>query len=250
MIGVALQGIRRHFTTPARRDVLDGVDLTIAGGEFVALVGPSGRGKTTLLRILAGLDTGHQGRIDWPDGPPLRRAAVFQEPRLVPWLSLLDNLLLVADRAAEPRARQLLAAVELAGSEAAYPGQLSGGMQRRAALARALLVDPDLLLLDEPLVSLDHAMAGRMRALLADHWRRHRPTVLLVTHDLREAVALADRVVVLAAGAGRVSLQRRIELPHPRDPDDPRIDAIVTALLRFDPELAEPGEDSKAMNLA
>ena len=245
MIGLALQGIRRRFAAPVPRDVLDGVDLSIGAGEFVALVGPSGRGKTTLLRILGGLDPGYQGRIDWPDGPPLRRAAVFQDPRLAPWLSVLDNLLLVAGREAEAGARRLLEAVELGGSEDAYPGQLSGGMQRRAALARALLVDPDLLLLDEPLVSLDHALAGRMRALVADHWRRRRPTVLLVTHDLREAVLLADRVVVLAEGAGRVSLQRGIELPHPRDPEDPRIDTIVDALLRFDPGLAvaAPADD-------
>jgi ABC-type nitrate/sulfonate/bicarbonate transport system ATPase subunit len=248
VIGLALQGIRRRFAAPVPRDVLDGVDLSIGAGEFVALVGPSGRGKTTLLRIIGGLDPGYQGRIDWPDGPPRRRAAVFQDPRLVPWLGLLDNLLLVAGRAAEPEARALLAAVELASREDAWPGQLSGGMQRRAALARALLVEPDLLLLDEPLVSLDHALAGRMRALLAEYWRRHRPTVLLVTHDLREAVTLADRVVVLAEGAGRVSLQRGIELPHPRDPADPRIDAIVDALLRFDPGLAVPAveEDGEA----
>jgi ABC-type nitrate/sulfonate/bicarbonate transport system ATPase subunit len=123
-------------------------------------------------------------------------------------------------------------------------------MQRRAALARALLVQPDLLLLDEPLVSLDHALAGRMRALLAEYWRRRRPTVLLVTHDLREAVTLADRVVVLAEGAGRVSLQRGIDLPHPRDPADPRIDAIVDALLRFDPGLAVQAADNEPADRA
>jgi ABC-type nitrate/sulfonate/bicarbonate transport system ATPase subunit len=248
VIGVALQGIRRRFVAPVPREVLDGVDLSIGGGEFVALAGPSGRGKTTLLRILGGLDTGYQGRIDWPDGPPLRRAAVFQDPRLAPWLTILQNLMLVADRTAEPRARELLAAVELADSADAYPGQLSGGMQRRAALARALLVRPDLLLLDEPLVSLDHALAGRMRTLLAGYWQQHRPTVLLVTHDLHEAVTLADRVVVLGAGAGRVSLQRGIDLPHPRDPADPRIDTIVAALLHFDPGLAVPAEDSEAVD--
>jgi ABC-type nitrate/sulfonate/bicarbonate transport system ATPase subunit len=153
---IAVADLSRRFAGPPDHLALDRLDLTVEEGEFLCLVGPSGSGKTTLLRILAGLDRGFTGQLALPPG--LRSAIVFQEPRLMPWLTVLDNLLLVAqagDKAAESRARALLEEVDVAGFAEAYPGQLSGGMQRRVALARALLVAPELMLLDEPFVSLD-----------------------------------------------------------------------------------------------
>jgi len=227
MIGLSLAGITRRFPGPSSRPVLDGIDLTVAPGAFLAVIGPSGVGKTTLLRIVAGLDHGFTGSIAWSEARRPRIGMVFQEARLVPWLSIIDNLLLVADESARGDAMALLAEVELAGCETALPTQLSGGMQRRAALARALLAKPDLLLLDEPLISLDRACAARLRARLAAYWNARRPTVLLVTHDLQEAVELADRIVALAPDSGRIVLDRPIHLPMPRDPAHPAVAALL-----------------------
>jgi ABC-type nitrate/sulfonate/bicarbonate transport system ATPase subunit len=171
---------------------------------------------------------------------------VFQEPRLVPWLSIIDNLLLIADAGARAEAMALLDLVELGGSENALPRQLSGGMQRRAALARALLAKPDLLLLDEPLISLDSARAERLRSRLIAYWQARRPTVLMVTHDLAEAVELSGRVIALTPERGRVAADRRIPLPYPRLAADAAAAAILGALrdLAKDwPEPAQPAEN-------
>jgi ABC-type nitrate/sulfonate/bicarbonate transport system ATPase subunit len=155
---------------------------------------------------------------------------VFQEPRLVPWLSVIDNLLLIAEPSARDEAMALLDLVELQGSENALPRQLSGGMQRRAALARALLAKPDLLLLDEPLISLDSTRAERLRARLVAFWQAERPTVIMVTHDFVEAVALSSRVIALAPESGRVALDRAIPLPYPRQMSEPAEAALLGEL--------------------
>src|SRR5262249_7339117 len=156
----------------------------------------------------------HRGTVRWHgDGCP-RLGVVFQEPRLVPWLSILDNLLLVGG--SDERARALLAEVKLAGSEDALPGQLSGGMQRRAALARALLVKPDFLILDEPLISLDTALAERMRHLINTYWREHRTTTMLVTHNLPEAAELSTRILLLSPSEGRLVADCALPPPNPR----------------------------------
>jgi ABC-type nitrate/sulfonate/bicarbonate transport system ATPase subunit len=233
MTGLVLAGIVRDFTEPASRHVLRGIDLTIARGEFVSLVGPSGVGKTTLLRIIAGLDEAHAGTVTWQGERRPRLGLVFQEPRLVPWLTILDNLLLVSGPHQAERARDLLAEVELAGNEDALPGQLSGGMQRRVALARALLVKPDFLLLDEPLISLEAALGERMRRRLNDHWRTHRTTTLLVTHNLAEAAELSTRIVLLSPSEGRIVVDCALPPPDPRRPNDRAVSAALDELRSF-----------------
>lgn len=244
MTGIVLSGIARDFAEPAPRPVLRGINLTIAHGEFVALVGPSGAGKTTLLRIVAGLDTGHRGSVTWQAPRRPRLGMVFQEPRLVPWLGILDNLLLVAGHAAIDRARSLLADVELADAATALPGQLSGGMQRRAALARALLIEPEILLLDEPLISLDAPLAARMRRLLNAHWRRRRMTTLLVTHNLQEAAELSSRIILLSPSEGRLVADRPLPPPDPRMAGDRRVSAALDELRHI--TQSWPQSDSSA----
>ena len=198
---------------------LRGMQLAIAPGEFVCLVGPSGCGKSTLLNIVGGLDHDFSGHVR-VDGkaPGAGLGFMFQAPRLMPWLSVLDNVRLVLGRSAaeERRARDLLAAMELSDVLDAYPGHLSGGMQRRVALARAFAVEPKLLLMDEPFVSLDAPTADRLRAMLLELKQRCGSTVLFVTHDLREALALGDRVCFLSGAPGHVVHQMTLTTAKPR----------------------------------
>lgn len=225
--------------------------LQVADGEFVCLVGPSGCGKSTLLNLIAGLDTEVQGQVLLSDAaagePALRPLAevregigfMFQEPRLMPWLSVLDNVLLVAgdDPEAPARARALLRAMELGEVLDAWPSSLSGGMQRRVALARAFVIEPRLLLLDEPFVSLDAPTADRLRTMLMQLRERRRATVVFVTHDLREALALGDRVCFLSAAPARVLFEIRVDLPRPRLPGDAAVAELQQAVLARHPEL-------------
>jgi sulfonate transport system ATP-binding protein len=194
------------------RTVLHGVDLTLRAGEFVALLGRSGSGKSTLLRALAGLDTEYTGSLLTPD----RVAVAFQEPRLLPWRRVTDNVALGL-RGADQRGRAAaaLAEVGLSDRAEAWPLTLSGGEAQRASLARALVREPELLLLDEPFGALDALTRLVMHDLVLDVWSRHRPAVLLVTHDVDEAVALADRVLVL--DDGRLSIDLAIDIERPRD---------------------------------
>ncbi|MFI2364661.1 ABC transporter ATP-binding protein [Promicromonospora sp. NPDC019610] len=203
---VVVRGLVRTYGTPA--GVLDGLDLEIAEGEFVAILGRSGSGKSTLLRALAGLD--HDVRGSGEVQVPCNVSVVFQDSRLLPWARVLDNVVLghegpPADARAAGRAA--LAEVGLAGRERAWPNELSGGEQQRVSLARSLARSPELLLADEPFGALDALTRLRMHDLLRDLLRRHRPTVLMVTHDVDEAIVLADRVVVL--DAGHIVLERR-----------------------------------------
>jgi sulfonate transport system ATP-binding protein len=191
---VRIAGLRRSFDG---RVVLDGIDLTIEKGEFVALLGRSGSGKSTILRAVAGLDTDVEGMIDVPE----RRSVLFQDSRLLPWARVIDNVTLGSyGPGTLERARAALAEVELADKAGNWPKTLSGGEQQRVALARSLVRDPELLLADEPFSALDALTRIRMQRLLIDLCRRHQPAVLFVTHDVDEALRLADRVVITADG--------------------------------------------------
>ncbi|MFC0038809.1 ABC transporter ATP-binding protein [Actinomadura rayongensis] len=222
--GVRVRGLTRAF---GGRTVLAGVDLDIAPGEFVALLGASGTGKSTLLRALAGLDGDARGDdVDVPD----RRAVVYQEHRLLPWSRVWRNVVLGLDgRDLRRRAVAALAEVGLDTHADAYPLTLSGGESQRVALARALVRRPDLLLLDEPFGALDALTRLRAQALVADLWAEHRPAVLLVTHDVEEALLLADRALLLADG--RIVREYAVGLPRPRSLEDPRFVALRRDLL-------------------
>ena len=185
------------------RPVLSGLDLSIRAGEFVALVGRSGSGKSTLLRVLAGLDDEFTGTVAVASG----RTLVFQDARLLPWLRVLDNVTLGMPPGGVPIARAVLSEVGLGGRERSWPKTLSGGESQRVALARALARQPRLLLLDEPFGALDAITRLQMRRLLRDLHSAHRPGTLLVTHDIDEALDLAERVVVLSGGQLTLSLE-------------------------------------------
>ncbi|MFF2616905.1 ABC transporter ATP-binding protein [Kitasatospora sp. NPDC058046] len=221
---VHLRGLRRVFGT---RAVLDGVDLDIARGEFVALLGASGTGKTTLLRILGALDQADEGTVLVP---PVR-TVVFQEPRLVLSKRVLANVTVGLPRGAATRETGLkaLAEVGLERHAEVWPATLSGGEAQRVALARALVREPQLLLLDEPFAALDALTRLRMQDLVGDLVRRHRPAVLLVTHDVDEAVRLADRVVVLRDGL--LARDEAVTVESPRDPADPAFADLRRRLL-------------------
>ncbi|MBD1553128.1 ABC transporter ATP-binding protein [Pseudomonas typographi] len=222
---VALQGVSKIYNG---RAVLDGIDLDLAPGEFLAVLGPSGTGKTTLLRLLAGLERVDGGTV----GVPKVHSVVFQEPRLVPGQRVWKNVV-VSDRwsaASRERALSALREVGLQDKAQSWPKDLSGGEAQRVALARALVHEPELLLLDEPFAALDALTRIKMHALVDELWRAHLPTVVLVTHDIDEALLLADRVIVLREG----KVQRDIALsePRPRDRSSAVLGRLRTGLLR------------------
>jgi NitT/TauT family transport system ATP-binding protein len=228
----------------AKLVALHDVNIEVHAGEFVCLLGPSGCGKTTLLYALAGHIAPSGGRISIDGvevkGPGPDRLLVFQEPALFPWLTVRQNLVFAlrarglsrADAAA--RASEFVPLVHLDGFEDALPHQLSGGMRMRVQLARALAMDPAVLLMDEPFAALDAQTRGHMHQLLQRIWTRDRKTVVFVTHDVREALVLGDRVVVMAARPGRVLRDLEVHLPRPRDPDD---EALVDLSRRIRTEL-------------
>jgi len=217
-------------------EALAGISLSVGAGEFVSLVGPSGCGKSTLLRIISGLRPATAGRVFVAGRTVTRPIAevgmVFQAPVLLRWRSVLDNVLLPAELAGldarqyRERAGQLLRLVGLAGFEDKLPRELSGGMQQRASLCRALLLDPPLLLMDEPFGALDAMTRDRLHDELETVWRETRKTVIFVTHNVREAVRLGDRVVLLASRPGRVAEIFPVTIPRPR-----RIDSNEVATL-------------------
>jgi sulfonate transport system ATP-binding protein len=224
--GLAIQNLRKTFVQSGRRLIaLSRVDLSVQPGEFVVVVGSSGCGKSTLLRIVAGLEAGDEGVVS-VSGRPIRgtsrdRGVVFQEPRLFPWLTVQENVAFgLAQLPLAERHRSVeehLALVGLTGFENAYPHQLSGGMAQRVAIARALAVRPQLLLLDEPFGALDFFTRLQLQEEILRIWQAEQTTMILVTHDIDEAVFLADRVVILSDRPATVRRIVRIDLQRPRD---------------------------------
>jgi NitT/TauT family transport system ATP-binding protein/sulfonate transport system ATP-binding protein len=221
-VSKAFPGVRRGPPTRA----LEPIDLAVADNDFISILGPSGCGKSTLLRIVAGLEAPSTGRV-LVDGravasPGPDRGMVFQSYTLFPWLTVRENICFGLREKGVPQAEQdriaarFLDRVGLRGFEDHYPKMLSGGMQQRTALARALANDPKILLLDEPFGALDHQTRALMQELLLGIWEADRTTVLFVTHDIDEAIFMANRVAVMTARPGRVKSDVRIDLPHPR----------------------------------
>ena len=227
------------------REVLKQVQLDVRPGEFIAIVGRSGCGKSTLLRLVAGLEKASAGQllIDGGEGQQSGDTRImFQDARLLPWKRVLDNVILGLPDSAREQGRKVLAQVGLADRENEWPARLSGGQRQRVALARALVHQPRLLLLDEPLGALDALTRIEMHRLIEGLWRSHGFTALLVTHDVQEAVALADRVVLIEDG--RIALDERIDLPRPRVHGDARFAALETRILDRVLQKPEPEQDA------
>ena len=246
-----IRGVTRTFPGQGRTGptlALQPTDVTVAPGEFVAILGPSGCGKSTLLRIVAGLDRPTGGSVTLNGrpvtGPGPDRGMVFQSYTLFPWLTVEQNIRFGLRERGLPEAQQreiaarFIARTGLRGFENHWPRQLSGGMQQRTALARALANDPEILLLDEPFGALDHQTRELMQELLLEIWEADRKTVLFVTHDIDEAVFLANRVLVMSARPGRIKAELPIPLPYPREwtvkttPEFGRLKAQLMAEIR------------------
>ncbi len=225
-LALSARGVRMEYRDRATRDrlvAIEKIDLDIAEGEFVSIVGPSGCGKSTFLKLVNGLLPATDGEIEVrPGAKGIPHATVFQDSSLFPWYTVIGNVSYglickgVPRKEAYERARPLIKLVGLDGFEAKYPYQLSGGMQQRANLARALTVDPELLLMDEPFAALDAQTREIMQVELLRIWSKAQKTVLFITHQIDEAIFLSDRVVVMSARPGRILADIRIELPRPR----------------------------------
>ncbi len=260
MTTLVIEGASRTFPgvrggAPTR--ALEPINLVVGDNDFVTILGPSGCGKSTLLRLVAGLDTATRGRVALDGraivGPGADRGMVFQSYTLFPWLTIADNIAFGLREKGMPAARrgeivqQWLERVGLSGFAQHYPKQLSGGMQQRTAIARALANDPKILLLDEPFGALDNQTRALMQELLLGIWEREQKTVLFVTHDIEEAIFLASRVLVMTARPGRIKAELPIDLPHPRhytiktSPEFSALKARLTEEIRAEAVLAAEG---------
>lgn len=248
-----LRGIHKHFQLArGPLHVLDDIALDVRPGEFICIVGASGCGKSTLLRLVAGLDRDYAGSIDYEGravtGTALERGFIFQEHRLFPWLTVEENIRLAFAATRVPGAEQKQRVAEqinrvgLEGFEKAYPHQISGGMAQRAAIARALVNRPRLLLLDEPLGALDALTRLKLQQELQRLWQESGVTMIMVTHDIEEAVFLADRIVVLDSRPGRIRRIVDVPLPHPRERTHPQFNAIKRDVLGDFSALTDDGK--------
>jgi NitT/TauT family transport system ATP-binding protein len=240
---LSIEHVSKWFRTP-RADVhaLDDINLSVGEGEFICLVGPSGCGKSTLLDIVAGLTTPDRGRVLADEqivaGPGRHRLVMFQDSALFPWLTVFGNVMFGLRRNAEltrPQRREIAAFhLKLVGLEKfakSYTHELSGGMRQRVALARALAPDPRVLLMDEPLAALDALTREQLYFDIQQIWARRRKTIVLVSHNVREAACLADRVLVMSPSPGRLREEFRIDLPRPRDVNSPDVAAVANRII-------------------
>ena len=262
---IRAEGIEKYYAQPSenRIQVISATDLSIVPGEILALLGPSGSGKSTILRMLSGLSTPSAGRVYWHEKPigeaEINVSIVFQSFALFPWLTVLQNVEApLQARGVDPeerrsRSMKMLDTVGLDGFEAAYPKELSGGMKQRVGFARALVVEPEVLFMDEPFSALDVLTAENLRSELLELWaNKTMPTkaVFLVTHNIEEAVLLADRIVVLGRNPGHIRTDFRVQLPQPRDrksePFTQLVDYIYKVLTKPDTPPAEaPGQQAR-----
>jgi NitT/TauT family transport system ATP-binding protein len=246
---IEVTGVEKEFAKNGRRIVaLQDIDMAVGEGEFVALLGPSGCGKSTLLNMVAGFDHPTRGAVKVAGAgiraPSPERGVVFQEPALFPWMTVTENVVFGpktrGEKAADyrPQALQILEQVGLKGFEDSYPAELSGGMRQRVGIARVLMLRSRVLLMDEPFGALDAQTRSLMQELLLGLWERHHQTVLFVTHDIEEALLLADRVCVMTARPGRIKKSIAVNLPRPRALEitaSPEFNALrleVLALIR------------------
>jgi ABC-type nitrate/sulfonate/bicarbonate transport system ATPase subunit len=246
---VELTDVWKEFVKRGRRvRALESIDLAVAPNEFTAILGPSGCGKSTLLNMVAGFDHPTRGRVlfngEPVQAPDPRRAVVFQEPALFPWYTVLENVTFgpknrrLSSAEYRPKVDAYLEQVGLRGFQSHYPAELSGGMKQRVGLARVLVMEPEVLLMDEPFGSLDAQTRSLMQELLLQVWERHHQTVLFVTHDVEEALLLADTVLVMTARPGRIKKRLAVDLARPRALEtttSPRFNELkreVLALIR------------------
>jgi NitT/TauT family transport system ATP-binding protein len=242
---IELVEVHKAFVKGVRRvEVLEGITLAVDRHEFAAILGPSGCGKSTLLNMVAGFDGPTRGRVLFDGAPVLgpdpRRAVVFQEPALFPWYSVLDNITFgLKARGVPPAdyrrtAERYIEQMGLQGFESHYPAELSGGMKQRVGIARVLAMEPDVLLMDEPFGSLDAQTRSLMQELLLSVWERYHQAVLFITHDIEEALLLADTVAIMTARPGRIKQRLTVDLPRPRSLEvttSPAFNALKRALL-------------------
>lgn len=221
---LVIDRLNKTFSAPAGDVIaLNDIHLKVGLGEFITIIGPSGCGKSTLLKIVAGLDTGYIGTVLLNGreiaGPSIEKGVIFQEPRLFPWLTVEKNIagnLSLKNPEIRSKVNELIELVRLKGFEKSYPRELSGGMAQRVSIARALLRNPDVLLLDEPFGALDAFTRSHLQEVLLDIWQKNRTTMLFVTHDIDEAVFLGERIVIMNPRPGHIRNILNIDLPFPR----------------------------------
>jgi len=223
-------------------NAIKNMKFTIPQGEFCCLVGPSGCGKTTLLNLLSGLDKNVDGIIKYKDGTMPNEWPIgymFQEPRLMPWLTVKQNVSIVTKQTTKEinLSEKLINEMDLNKYMNAFPSQLSGGMQRRVAIARAFVNKPKILLLDEPFISLDLTVANLLRQMLIKLWENQKNTIIFVTHDLREAIYLSDRILFLSKGPSKVILDFKINMKRPRKTEDDQMENLRIELIKKHPEI-------------
>lgn len=240
---LSVQGVTKYFTTVnGVTNALDNISLKVEKGEFVSLVGPSGCGKSTLLNIIAGLEPANQGRVikygQEITGAGPDRVVMFQEAALFPWLKVIDNVEYgmkvagVPKRTRREKAYHHLKMVHMTRFFNLYPHELSGGMRQRVALARALAMDSDILLMDEPFAALDGQTRSILHSELQQIWEATGKTIVFVTHNVEEAVCLADRVVIMSANPGRIKREFRIDLARPRDSETVEFSGIISKIMQ------------------